>query len=166
MILAAALFMSQWATAQFAEHALGLRVSGDDDVDGIGAEISYQHALGSGNRGELDLGFHTGAVDVVKLTGIYQWVWNIQDGLNWYIGPGAGLGIIDRNNHHHKHHSHDHEDDTNLLLSLNGDIGIEYIFDEVPIQLALDLRPEFFVINDYGDGFDLDLGFAIRWQFQ
>jgi hypothetical protein len=39
---------------EISSNALGLRLG---DSDGFGAEISYQHALGSNNRLEVDLGW-------------------------------------------------------------------------------------------------------------
>lgn len=42
---------------------------------------------------ELDLGWrNSNNVDAFKLTGLYQWVWNIDGGFNWYAGVGGGLG--------------------------------------------------------------------------
>jgi hypothetical protein len=52
--------------------------------------------LGS-NRLELDLGWrnrndykNNGYDDnTIKLTALYQWVWNIDGGFNWYAGVGG-----------------------------------------------------------------------------
>ena len=41
------------------ENAIGLRLG---DSDGMGAEVSYQRALGDANRLELDLGWRNGNV--------------------------------------------------------------------------------------------------------
>jgi hypothetical protein len=75
---------------EISKNALGLRLG---DSDGFGGEISYQRGLSSDNRLELDLGWrNSNNVDAFKLSGIYQWVWNIDGGFNWYAGPGAGIG--------------------------------------------------------------------------
>ena len=72
------------------KNALGLRLG---DSDGFGAEVSYQRALGDNNRLEVDLGWRDGKnYDGFKLAGLYQWVWNIDGGFNWYAGVGGGLG--------------------------------------------------------------------------
>lgn len=157
------LFLPLLSVAQFQEHAIGLRLSGDDEVDGVGVEISYQHALGGNNRAELDLGLKDSRyVDAVTLTGIYQWVWNLEGGFNWFVGPGVGLGVVEYGDDFPGRHHHDY---STFFASLDGDIGIEYIFNEIPLQLALDLRPEVYVIKNFYDDFDLDWGFAIRYQF-
>src|SRR5210317_573733 len=71
-------------------NAIGLRLG---DSDGFGAEISYQRALGDNNRLEFDLGWRSGnTFDGFKLAGLYQWVWNIDGGFNWYAGFGGGVG--------------------------------------------------------------------------
>ena len=143
-----------------ADNAIGLRIG---DSDGFGAEISYQIGLSENNRLELDLGLRSSSnYNGFKLAGIYQWVWNIDGGFNWYAGPGAGLGS----------YSSKYKDSDDRYLKnqtfafIGGDIGIEYIFD-IPLMLSLDFRPEFALGNNaYIDndlGFDIALG--VRYRF-
>lgn len=141
------------------ENAIGLRIG---DSDGFGAEVSYQRALGYNNRLELDLGLRSGSdYNGFKLAGIYQWVWNIDGGFNWYAGPGAGLGsygykYYDVNNRRVKSNQ--------TFGFIAGDIGIEYIFD-IPLMLSLDFRPEIAFGNDYNDDLDFDIALGIRYRF-
>lgn len=138
-----------------ANHALGLRLG---DNDGFGTEISYQNALGENNRLELDLGWRDSEhYDGFKLTGLYQWVWNIDGGFNWYVGAGAGIGSRDFDN------DHDHHDDGDFFAVIAGDIGIEYDFD-FPLLLSLDFRPEI-GLDDYNDDLGFDIALGIRYQF-
>ena len=75
---------------EISKNALGLRIG---DNDGFGGEISYQRGLSSNNRLEFDLGWRNSKdVDAFKIVGLYQWVWNIDGGFNWYAGVGAGVG--------------------------------------------------------------------------
>ena len=77
---------------EISKNAIGIRLS---ESDGFGPEVNYQRAVGDNNRLELGLAFHSKREwDAAKLTGIYQWVWNIDGGFNWYAGPGAGAGIV------------------------------------------------------------------------
>ncbi len=143
------------------KNALGLRLG---DNDGFGGEISYQRGLSKNNRLELDLGFRNSKnVDALKLAGIYQWVWNIEGGLNWYAGIGGGLGSwsYDYNQGNQKF------EDNGVFIFVAGDLGIEYNFKEVPIQLSLDIRPElYFNSDDYrDDNFGPDLALGIRYRF-
>lgn len=135
------------------KNALGLRLG---DNDGFGAEISYQRALSKNNRLELDLGWrNNNDVDAFKITGLYQWVWNIDGGFNWYAGVGGGIGSWNDQNF----------DDNETFVFAAGDIGIEYGFDEVPIQLSLDFRPEIGAVNYYGNNYSSDIALGIRFQF-
>lgn len=137
------------------DNALGLRLG---DNDGFGGEISYQRALSSNNRLELDLGWrNSNSVDAFKLTGVYQWVWNIDGDFNWYAGVGGGLGSWNNKN----------IDDNGTFVFAAGDLGIEYGFDEVPLQLSLDIRPElYFNSSDFrDDNFGPDIALGIRYQF-
>ena len=141
------------------EHALGLRLG---DSNGFGTEISYQNALGDNNRLELDLGWSdSDHFDSFKLVGLYQWIWNIESGFNWYLGAGAGLGS--RSFHDHDHDGHHHDDDSNFFALVAGDVGIEYNFD-FPLLLSLDFRPEL-GLDDYGDDVDFDIAIGIRYTF-
>lgn len=138
------------------KNALGLRLG---DNDGFGGEISYQRGLSKNNRLEFDLGWrNSNNVDAIKLVGLYQWVWNIDGGFNWYAGLGGGLGSwnYDKNGY---------EDDGTFILAA-GDLGIEYNFD-VPIQLSLDFRPEFYFNSDdfREDNFGPDIALGIRYRF-
>jgi len=140
---------------EIAKHALGLRL-GDDD--GFGAEISYQLGLGENNRLELDLGWRDFEfADAIKITGLYQWVFNIDGGFNWFVGPGGGLVFVDYDN------DFPGGDDSETYLFLAGDIGLEYNFD-IPLVISLDFRPEI-GFGDNDDDLDFDLGFGIRYQF-
>jgi opacity protein-like surface antigen len=140
------------------KNALGLRLG---DNDGFGGEISFQRGLSKKNRLELDLGWrNSNNVDALKLAGIYQWVWNIDGGFNWYAGVGGGLGSwsVKYNN----------DKNSGIYGFAAGDIGIEYSFEEAPILLSLDIRPEFyfnsssFRANSFGP--DLALGIRYKWD--
>jgi hypothetical protein len=74
------------------------------------------------NRSNYNNGYDDNAI---KLTALYQWVWNIDGGFNWYAGVGGGVGttlslmVIN----------------TVILLYLQLEyLGIEYNFD-IPLSL-------------------------------
>src|SRR5690606_15897270 len=117
IILAAMLigFAFSAQSQEIRENALGLRLG---DNDGFGGEISYQRALSGNNRLEFDLGWRESKhVDAIKLVGLYQWVWNIDGGFNWYAGAGAGIGKWDYDG------PHEVDPDNGTFLLLAGDIG-------------------------------------------
>jgi len=132
--------------AQVNGKAIGLRF-------GNGAEVSFNMALGSANRLELDLGlnsFDNNSNSGFGLTGIYQWVWALDElapGFNWYAGVGGTVGSYKTNG---------------LGLGVAGQIGLEYNF-AIPLQLSIDYRPAIFLNNSYGSYDDARL--AIRYRF-
>lgn len=134
----------------FSKNAIGFRLG---DNDGFGSEISYQRGLTNSNRIEIDLGWRNSKeVDAIKLSGLYQWVWTIDKGLNWYAGAGGGLGNWSSNG------------TNDAFLFVAGDVGIEYNFD-FPLQVSLDLRPEIYLSDGVSDRFGPDLALGIRYRF-
>jgi len=131
-------------TAQeIAKNALGVRFGGSNN--GSGGEISYQAAMGENNRLEIDLGLANKFNDF-KITGLYQWVWSLENRFNWYAGFGAGL--VSAN-------------ETGVFAA--GVVGIEYNFD-APILISLDYRPEVGLSGGL-NGLGSDFALALRYQF-
>ncbi|MCE1198873.1 MAG: hypothetical protein LWW85_07880 [Marinilabiliales bacterium] len=156
------LSLEHFSHAQTGNHVLGLRFGSGD---GFGTEISYQYGLSTLNRLEFDLGFnnHHEYYNSVRnqynswgLTTLYHWVHPIDNDFKWYIGPGAKIGSWSYNS------GFNYQYDNGLFLVAAGDIGIEYTFP-VGIQLALSARPELGLLNH---GTDINVGFAIRYQFK
>ena len=84
-------FSTVMVAQDISENAIGLRLG---DSDGFGAEVSYQRALGSNNRLELDLGLRSGKhYDGFKLAGIYQWVWSLMATLTGMPVPEVVLAL-------------------------------------------------------------------------
>ncbi|MFL0352676.1 hypothetical protein [Xanthomarina sp. GH4-25] len=142
---------------EISKNAIGLRLG---DSDGFGASVSYQRAIMENNRLEFSFGWTDGKnYDGVKLIGLYEWVWNIDGGFNWYTGPGIGLATYRFEDYYHQNHR-----DTFAILT--GTVGIEYSFD-FPLLLSLDVRPELGLGSSAYDNNDLDfdLGIGVRYQF-
>jgi len=147
LAIAVVLFTANVANAQV-PSTIGLRL-------GYGVELSYQHALGTNHRLELNLGLNSLKFDplVLSLSGVYQTVYGIQGvpGLNWYWGYGVGLGIYGKA----------------FQIGVIGDLGIEYNFANVPIALSIDWRPGlYFVTGGSGLYFGWE-GFClgVRYRF-
>lgn len=131
--------------AQDVSKAIGARL-------GMGAEFSYQHALSDANRLEFDLGLGGWDHGGFSLSGLYHWVFNIDNGLNWYVGPGAQIGSVWSKNEYA------------FGIGIAGQIGIEYNFD-FPLQLSLDWRPSWSIIPS-GHGFGYDgVAVGVRYRF-
>jgi len=94
------------------------------------------------------------------MTALYQWVWNIEGGFNWYVGLGGGVGSVSYDN---RFNNDDFDDDDEFFLFGAGNIGIEYNFN-IPLLIALDFRPEI-GSGRYNNDLDFDIALALRYQF-
>jgi len=141
------------------DHSIGLRLS---DSDGFGAEISYQKSIGRYNRAEFNLGWRDSRdFDAFKLSGVYQWVHQIEGGFNWYYGAGGGVGSVD-----FEPVPDEVEDNDGVFVFVAGNLGVEYDFD-IPLLLSLDVRPEIGILgyDGFDNGFLFDIALGIRYQF-
>lgn len=135
------------------DHTVGLRLGSNK---GFGTEISYQMKLKSENRAEFNLGWRSSNnVNAMKLNGLYQWVWPLEQGFNWYAGVGAGLGTYSNSNINNG---------SGTFVFAAGDVGIEYNFD-FPLQASLDLRPEIGGNGYFENSFGTDIALGIRYKF-
>lgn len=136
-------------------RAIGARV-------GWNLEFSYQHAIASRNMIDLTAGvtnfFNNAAY--VDANCVFDWVFNINGGWNWYVGPGLGVG--------YGFGSHWRENDyIPFRLNIGGQIGVEYQFG-IPLNLSLDWRPMWNVMGA-GHGFFYgefcSFGLGVRYRF-
>ena len=136
----------------FSQNAIGLRIG---DNNGFGTEISYQRALSDINRLEIDLGWRSGEnFDGFQLTGLYQWVWQLDGQFNWFAGAGAGGGVANNIGD---------GDDSDTFLFAAGVVGIEYQFN-IPLQVAVDTRPVI-GFSDFNDDLSFDIALSVRYNF-
>jgi len=138
---------------EISDYTIGLRLGSNK---GFGTEISYQMKLNSENRTEFNLGWRSGNnINAIKLNGLYQWVWPLEQGFNWYAGVGGGLGSFSNNNIN---------GNSGSFIFAAGDVGIEYNFD-FPLQASIDLRPEVGGNGYFDNGFGTDIALSIRYRF-
>jgi hypothetical protein len=98
--------------------------------------VSFQHMVyGTDNVFQLDLGYHVGLPDAgaVKLMASYNInilspKWTSEGEWNFYAGPGVYLGG-------------GWAPGKGLTFGLMAMVGLEYIFDDLPLQLSADMRP-------------------------
>ena len=154
-ILLILLAAGAYGNAQETSRAVGVRISfGQDEKSYAGGEFSFQKDVGRIGRRETDIGWWASSQwDVLKFTGIRQWKIVHGKRFNFYGGLGFGAGYI-----MYPFAPND------FFASANVDIGVDYTFG-FPIQIALDWRPEWTVINNFGTPLGYDLGIAIRFGF-
>ena len=98
--------------------------------------VSFQHMVyGTDNVFQLDLGYHLGVPDsgAVKMMASYNInilspKWTDEGTWNFYAGPGVYLGG-------------GWAPGKGLTLGAMAVVGLEYLFDALPLQLSADMRP-------------------------
>lgn len=132
-------------------RALGVRLGYDN-------ELSYQTYSGRSNMWDFTLGAQgfgsSSEYSYANFTAMYDWVWNIDGGLNWYLGPGVGVGLGFG------------AASGDYAVNVGGQIGLEYQFP-IPLNISLDYRPMANVLG-FGDGHGLNwygLCLGIRYRF-
>lgn len=150
LMIACALFSQ--AHAQINDHALGIRF-------GFGGGISYQHKLSKTNRLELDGAFNVSeSYNSIRLTGIYQWVFDMNKGFSFYAGPAISTGSMTLGG------TYNGKGKNGFYLSGGGMAGLDYNFDGLPVQVSVDVLPMFPIINNV-DNFYLDPALGVRIVF-
>ena len=142
-ILVAALAFVAVASAQ--PRALGVRGGWNGS---FGGEVSYQHSLGN-NFAEFDLGLYGNGF---SLAGIYDIIFANAGAVNFYIGPGALVQIVN------------HEKASHLNAALAGQLGFE-IETGIPLNISVDWRPAFFLIGADQPYFGWQ-GFALALRYR
>ena len=148
LIIVAALCFAFAASAQ--PKALGVRV-------GYGTQISYEHNLGAASDFlEFDLGLD-GWNGGFSLDGVWNFMisqpaWSSEGSWGFYGGPGASMAVIG--------------DENILHIGVLGNLGLEYTFGSIPLNLSLDVRPRILFGNGtvYTNGI-FSFGLGLRYAF-
>ena len=155
LILFAVIGFGFAASAQ--NNAIGVRLSGGDQW--YCAEISYQQSIGATHRIEADLGYRVDDyydIGYLFLTGVYQLHFDIPavKNLGWYFGFGPRVELF----------YYDKSFYFSGGVGAVGQIGMDYHFDAIPLQLSMDFRPCLYLIpyNVFQWG---DFALSIRYTF-
>lgn len=116
---------------------------------GYGAELSYQHYMGGANFIEADLGL--GEFKFLNLAATYNFMiaqpdWTSQGEWGFYAGPGIAIAAGNEA----------------FNIGIAGQVGLEYTFS-FPLQISIDLRPQFSFTNLGFWGWAPHLG--LRYRF-
>jgi len=80
------------------------------------------------------------------------------DHLNWYYGVGAHVGFYNGSHTYWGNYGRAY-----TIFGIDGILGIEYSFDEIPVNIGIDWKP---VLNLIGySGFWSEGAFSIRYIF-
>lgn len=151
IIILFVILTSQFLSAQDYKTSLGLRI-------GYPYGLTVKHFLDKKNALEGILGSNYGGF---VITGLYEnehWTGQYP-GLNWYWGIGAHVGFWDPNANKYVDPNYN-----GSVLGIDGVVGLEYTFDEVPINLSLDILPTVNLIGSAGWG-GIWGGLSVRYVF-
>lgn len=114
---------------------------------GLGTGVTLKTSIGGDAMLEGILSFRSYGFEI---TGLYE-VHNANvfgtPRLNWYYGGGAHIGSY---RGYRSNPKTDIEYTTKLSLGIDGILGIEYNFTEIPLNLSLDWKPQINLISNNG----------------
>ena len=117
-----------------------------------GGGINAKHFLGGASAIEVTLG---GGARHIWLQALYERNQELSHGVEWYYGFGGDLGSFTNGGYNGYSNG--------LFIGVDGVVGVEYTFEEFPLNLALDTGPTLRVIPYVGFGWSG--GLAVRYAF-
>jgi hypothetical protein len=135
--------------AQDYKTSLGLRA-------GYPYGLTIKHFVSEANAFEGILAANWGGFVAIALYENEHWTGHYP-GFNWFWGLGAHIGSWDNNPHVRSTY-------TGSIFGVDGIVGLEYTFDEIPLNLSLDLLPSVNLIGDTNWG-GIFSALSIRYVF-
>jgi len=150
-----ALTVSVSAYSQKAENAIGLR-------GGWGTGVTFQHYVSEKHAVEFIAHTRWRGMVVTGLYEVHEPFFDV-DGVQWYYGVGAHIGVW----RYYKNGPKWFEDEwtgSRTVIGADAIIGLEYFFDEIPFQISADWKPAINLIGYSGLWGD-DGALSIRYVF-
>ncbi|MEO8149732.1 MAG: hypothetical protein ABI723_18985 [Bacteroidia bacterium] len=138
--------------AQEYQTGIGIRVGFDNG-------LTVKHFIADRNAIEGIVSFYR---EGLLITGLYEIQNNKAfkvDHLDWYYGFGGHLGFWNEGNS-----PYNEDNKSSTVIGIDGIIGLEYSFTEVPISLSFDFKPMINLIDD--SGFYGDFAISARYNFK
>ena len=157
LIAAFLLFFASRSQAQDYKMALGLKFGGYENG------ISGKYFLDKGTAIEGLLGFRNHGLVVTGLYEIHQQAFNVPD-LKFYYGAGAHIGSVGAGDYRSFNGSDRYYSRPQLLLGVDGIVGLEYLIPQSPIAVCFDLNPRVELAT--GPFIDLAPGLGIKYVFK
>lgn len=129
---------------------------------GLGGGLTYKMMLNKNSAGEGIIFLGYGGINFTGLYEIVNYDFGIEE-LNWFYGGGAHIGFHDGRALYENDQIGYNENHT--LIGLDGIIGIEYTFDEVPLNISIDWKPTFHFIGYtkfWADGAALSIRYILN----
>ena len=156
LTLILSLFIAQAVSGQNSyKTALGLRLNG-------GAGISVRHFLNPKHALEGILYTRWRGTNITGLYTVNTPVFD-EPGFNFFIGAGGHIGFWNRSTN--PWWRDEDFDGRTTVVGIDGQLGLEYTFSEIPLNLGIDWKPAVNLVgvqNFWGS----DLALSVRYTFR
>jgi hypothetical protein len=146
--------------AQVFENAIGIR-------GGLTAGFEYRFYMDDANSYKFLLGTRDGGVQIHALKEFHQYdLFSFTDRLVLVYGAGLHAGYEQWEKRYIEGNTTWYEDRTAFLVGLDGLVGLEYLFYEVPISLGFEVKPYFDLLGREMFNVQLfDFAFTVKYLF-
>jgi len=155
-ILICLLLIGKRSDAQDYKTAVGLKFGGYEN----GISVKYFTTSFVALEGEL--GFRDNGVVITGLYEFHQEAFGVP-GLKFYYGAGAHIGAVGSGIYQRFNGSNVLYNKAQILLGVDGTLGLEYVIPKSPIALSLDLNPRAELAT--GPFFDIAPGLGVKYTF-
>ncbi len=112
---------------------------------GLSNGITLKHFVKNDAALEGIISFRWRGVNITGLYEVHKQIFDVSR-LNFYYGAGAHIGFW----RGYKKHPWFIDDEPYTVLGIDGILGLEYNFTEVPINVSIDWKPAINIIGYYG----------------
>ncbi|GEM_PF-153677 len=133
---------------------------------GVPAALSYKYFVSDAQAVELygswvSRRFSWGGFSVVGLGGTFQIHKDLSlvtDGLTWFFGGGGDVSLFSSSDDYFR------DNYSGLGLAIHGALGLDYGFDDIPVDISIDWIPTLNLTGGYYSGFTGGYGaLAVRY---
>jgi hypothetical protein len=156
IVTASLLSFSKLSNAQDYKTAVGLKFGGFENG------ISLKYFMEQDVALEGILGFRENGVVITGLYELHQEAFGVPE-LKFYYGAGAHIGAIGSGIYRRYNGYDETFNKSQILLGVDGVLGLEYNVPGIPVAISLDLNPRAELIA--GPFFDLAPALGLKYTF-
>ena len=148
-----------FASAQVFDRALGIR-------GGVTSGFEYRIYTDDANSYKFLLGTNNG----LRIHGFKEFhrydLFTFTDQLIFFYGAGIHGGYENWDEYYVKDNISWHENHTAFVMGLDGLVGLEYMFYEVPLSIGLEAKPFLDIFGQHMFHFEpFDIAFTLKYLF-
>ncbi|MFD2555849.1 hypothetical protein [Sphingobacterium tabacisoli] len=160
LFVAILLFVGKDSFAQLdSQHAIGARF-------GSATGFNYRYTLSPDRAVEAIMSIQSNSrTNRFRFVGLYEFHKPISDDFSWYYGFGGSIGSYTQKAYRDYENGRDYPKDSEIALSIDGIIGVEYKIPTTPVSISLDLKPYLDFIQESSIRLIDPFGFSVRYKF-